>query len=81
MKTFVAVLAAGLFLFGIFILWQENERRYAALAMTGCYADTRSMVARFDSAGLMRVVSGCAAAMRLCREAPPLLDWRGACAK
>jgi hypothetical protein len=58
------VLAAILALF-----WVENERRYAALSMTGCYG----------SSSLPPTMQDCNGAKRLCRDAPPLIDWRQAC--
>lgn len=52
--------------------WRENERRYTALGMTGCFAEL---------AGASSAVGAqdCTGARRLCRDAPPLLDWRRIC--
>ena len=67
----MAVVVAGVVLSGLFLFWRENERRYAALAMTGCFGDTAGTP--------LGATQDCAGARRLCREAPPLLDWRHFC--
>jgi hypothetical protein len=67
----VAVVFGSLVLSLLFLGWRENERRYAALAMTGCFGDS----ARSPVGGSQ----DCTGARRLCRDAPPLVDWRQFC--
>jgi hypothetical protein len=63
------VVVAVLFAVG-FLFWHENERRYDALRFTGCFGDT----------GLSGVAQPCAGNVRrLCRDVPPLFDWRHFC--
>jgi hypothetical protein len=51
-------------------VWRENERRYADLRLTGCFGDT----------GVPGVTQECTGNVRrLCRDAPPLIDWRRFC--
>ena len=53
------------------LVWRENERRYAAFALTGCFG---------ENAGLpLGTSQDCTGARRLCRDVPPLVDWRGYC--
>jgi hypothetical protein len=52
-------------------VWRENERRYDALRMTGCFGDSAS-----SSLG---VTQECTGGRRLCRDVPPLIDWRRFC--
>jgi hypothetical protein len=54
-----------------FLVWHENERRYDAFAMTGCFGDSA------DSP--LGASQNCTGARRLCRDAPPLIDWRRYC--
>jgi hypothetical protein len=65
------LVAAALLGLVAFAFWRENERRYADLAVTGCLGDaaTSTLGASQDCVGLRR----------LCRDAPPLVDWRRAC--
>jgi hypothetical protein len=66
-----ALVFGGLVLSLVFLVWHENERRYAAFAMTGCFG---------DSAGSpLGTSQDCTGARRLCRDAPPLIDWRRMC--
>jgi hypothetical protein len=52
-------------------VWRENERRYADLRLTGCFG---------DSAGTLGVSQACTGNVRrLCRDVPPLVDWRRFC--
>jgi len=52
-------------------VWRENERRYADLRLTGCFG---------DSAGVLGISQSCTGNVRrLCRDAPPLVDWRRYC--
>ena len=52
-------------------VWRENERRYADLRLTGCFG---------DSAGTLGVSQTCTSNVRrLCRDVPPLIDWRRYC--
>jgi hypothetical protein len=53
------------------LIWRENERRYAAFAMTGCFGDS--------AASALGASQDCFGAKRLCRDAPPLVDWRHVC--
>ena len=53
------------------LVWRENERRYAALAITGCFGDSAQSP--------LGVSQECTGAKRLCRDSPPLLDWRHYC--
>ena len=62
----VAVLAL---IFSAF--WRENERRYADLAVTGCLGDA--------AGSPLGSSQDCIGLRRLCRDAPPLVDWRHAC--
>ena len=67
----VAVVAGGLIFSLLFLVWRENERRYAAFAMTGCFGDSASSA--------LGVSQNCTGARRLCRDVPPLIDWRRYC--
>jgi len=55
----------------LYLFWRENERRYDAFALTGCFgsAATSSLGSEQE----------CTGARRLCRDAPPLIDWRRVC--
>ena len=53
------------------LVWRENERRYAALAITGCFGDSANSP--------LGASQECNGAKRLCRDSPPLLDWRHYC--
>jgi len=64
----VAVAVVGLVFFAF---WRENERRYADMAMTGCLGDA--------STSALGSSQDCIGLRRLCRDAPPLVDWRHAC--
>ena len=70
-RIVVAAVVASLILSGLFLFWRENERLYAALAMTGCFGDSASPP--------LDASQECTGARRLCREAPPLIDWRHFC--
>jgi hypothetical protein len=72
-QIIAVIVAAGLIAGVFFAFWHENERRYAALALTGCYGDAASQGSSLGSA------QDCTGARRLCRDAPPLVDWRRAC--
>ena len=62
--TLVATLAV--------LVWRENERRYAAFALTGCFGDSA------DSP--LGASQDCTVGPRRpCRDAPPLIDWRSYC--
>ena len=65
-----AVVAAVLTLLAVPV-WRENERRYDALRMTGCFGDSR--------ASPLGASQACTGSRRLCRDVPPLIDWRGYC--
>jgi hypothetical protein len=71
-ETLVVVAVAGsLVLSLVFLVWRENERRYAAFAMTGCFGDSATSP--------LGASQDCTGARRLCRDAPPLIDWRSYC--
>jgi len=63
----VVVVLGGLLLALAVLAWRENERRYGWFALTGC----------FGEGGV--AVQDCTGARRLCRDAPPLIDWRSYC--
>jgi hypothetical protein len=68
----VAAFVIGSLVLSLLVLvWRENERRYAAFAMTGCFGDSASSA--------LGTSQDCTGAKRLCRDAPPLLDWRRFC--
>lgn len=70
-RIVAAVVGGSLVLSLLFLVWRENERRYAAFAMTGCFGDSASSP--------LGASQDCAGARRLCRDAPPLIDWRRFC--
>ena len=65
------LVAAALVALVFFAFWRENERRYADLAMTGCFGDA--------ARSALGASQDCVGLRRLCRDAPPLVDWRRAC--
>ena len=65
-----AVVVAVLALLAIPV-WRENERRYDALRITGCFGDS--------AASPLGASQACTGSRRLCRDVPPLIDWRGFC--
>ena len=67
----VAAVVGGLVLSLVFLVWRENERRYSTFAMTGCFGDSATSA--------LGVSQDCTGARRLCRDAPPLIDWRSYC--
>ena len=69
-RLLVVAVAAAVLAVLAFPVWRENERRYADLRLTGCFGDT----------GVPGVSQECTANVRrLCRDVPPLIDWRGWC--
>jgi hypothetical protein len=70
-RLVVVAVAGGLIFSLLFLVWRENERRYSWFAMTGCFGDSA------DSA--LGGSQNCTGARRLCRDAPPLIDWRRYC--
>jgi len=70
-RVVVAVVVGSLVLSLAFLVWRENERRYAAFAMTGCFGDSANSP--------LGASQNCTGARRLCRDTPPLLDWRRVC--
>ncbi len=71
-QNIVVALVLGSLIVALAVLvWHENERRYAALSMTGCFGDSASSP--------LGVSQECNGARRLCRDSPPLLDWRHYC--
>jgi hypothetical protein len=67
----VTVVLGALVLSLLFFAWRENERRYAAFTMTGCFGDS--------ARSPLGASQDCTGARRLCRDAPPLVDWRHFC--
>jgi hypothetical protein len=70
-KIVAAVVFGSLVLSLLFFVWRENERHYAAFAMTGCFGDSANSP--------LGASQDCTGAKRLCRDAPPLIDWRRFC--
>ncbi len=81
----VAIVVGSLVAALAVLVWRENERRYAALAITGCFGDSAQSplgASRCfgDSAqSPLGASQECNGAKRLCRDSPPLLDWRHYC--
>ncbi len=67
----VAIVVGSLVAALAVLVWRENERRYAALAITGCFGDSAQSP--------LGASQECNGAKRLCRDSPPLLDWRHYC--
>ena len=67
----VVIVVGTLVLSLVLFVWRENERRYAAFAMTGCFGDSASSA--------LGTSQDCTGARRLCRDAAPLIDWRRFC--
>jgi len=66
------VIVVGLLVGAVVVLvWRENERRYDSFRVSGCLGDSRQAA--------LGVSQPCTGARRLCRDAPPLIDWRHAC--
>jgi len=70
-RLIVAVVLGGLLLSLSTLMWRENERRYASFMMTGCFGDSASSP--------LGASQDCVGVRRLCRDAPPLVDWRRFC--
>lgn len=70
-RLVVIAVAGSLLLSLVFLVWRENERRYTALTMTGCFGDS--------AASPLGASWDCTGARRVCRDAPPLIDWRSFC--
>ncbi|HEY2992956.1 MAG TPA: hypothetical protein VGM22_09095 [Methylomirabilota bacterium] len=66
----VAAVIVTVVLLATYPVWRENERRYADLRLTGCFGDTGVPGVSQECTGNVR---------RLCRDAPPLIDWRRFC--
>jgi hypothetical protein len=66
-----AVVLGSLVLSLALLVWRENERRYEAFALTGCFGEGAS-----SALGASR---DCFGVRRLCRDVPPLIDWRRFC--
>jgi hypothetical protein len=67
----VAVVVCALLVSLLVLLWRENERRYEAFRVSGCLGDAGQAA--------LGVSQPCSGGKRLCRDAPPLFDWRHAC--
>jgi hypothetical protein len=71
-QTVVVVAVLGALVLSLLALgWHENERRYDGLRMTGCFGDSASSP--------LGVTQECTGARRVCRDSPPLIDWRHFC--
>jgi hypothetical protein len=70
-RLVVAAVVGSLLLSLAVLVWRENERRYAWLAMTGCFGDSATSP--------LGASQDCTGVRRLCRDAPPLIDWRAYC--
>ena len=70
-RLVVAIVVGSLVLSLGVLVWRENERRYSALEMTGCFGDSA------DSP--LGASQNCNGVRKLCRDAPPLIDWRRRC--
>ena len=69
-RLIAALVAIAVLLAVTWPVWRENERRYDDLRLTGCFGD----------AGRYGVSQSCTSNVRrLCRDVPPLIDWRGFC--
>ena len=67
----LAAVVAAVVALVVYPVWRENERRYADLRLTGCFGDT---------SGALGVSQACTGNVRrLCRDVPPLIDWRRYC--
>jgi len=67
-QDLVVAIVLGLLIGALVVLvWRENERRYENFRLAGCLDST------------LGVSQPCTGARRLCRDAPPLIDWRHAC--
>lgn len=70
-RLVAAIVGGSLILSLLFLVWRENERRYEAFAMTGCFGDSASSP--------LGASQECFGIKRLCRDVPPLIDWRHVC--
>ena len=70
-RLVVIAIVGGLVLSLLVLVWRENERRYASFAMTGCFGDSANSP--------LGATQECTGARRLCRDSPPLIDWRYYC--
>ncbi len=70
-RLVVVVVVGSLVLSLLTLVWRENERRYGWFAMTGCFGDSATSA--------LGASQNCTGARRLCRDAPPLIDWRRYC--
>ena len=71
-QRLVALVIVGSLVLSLLVLiWRENERRYADFMMTGCFGDS--------ARSALGASQDCTGVRRLCRDAPPLVDWRRYC--
>ena len=70
-RVIAAVVVGAVVALAVWPVWRENERRYDALRLTGCFADTTAWL------GVAQPCTG--NVRRLCRDVPPLVDWRRFC--
>jgi hypothetical protein len=71
-RVIAALVGVAILALIAFAFWRENERRYAAFGITGCFAELPPADSRVGS-------QDCTGARRLCRDVPPLVDWRRIC--
>ena len=69
-RAIAAVVALALLLAVAWAVWRENERRYDDLRLTGCFGEVGRHAVSQSCTGNVR---------RLCRDVPPLIDWRRYC--
>ena len=70
-RLVVVLVVVGVLLALGYPVWRENERRYADLRLTGCFG---------EGPGALGASQTCTANVRrLCRDVPPLIDWRRFC--
>ena len=70
-RLIVGLVLGGLVVSLLTLVWRENERRYTAFMMTGCFGDSANSP--------LGASQDCVGVRRLCRDAPPLVDWRQFC--
>jgi hypothetical protein len=71
-RLLVAAVVIAVIALAVWPLWRENERRYDDLRLTGCFGDSAA-----SKLGISQSCTG--NVRRLCRDAPPLIDWRRFC--
>ena len=69
-RLVAALIALAVVVLVAWPVWRENERRYDDLRLTGCFGEPGSSGVSQSCTGNVR---------RLCRDVPPLIDWRRYC--